>query len=249
MAHESKLRRAAARVLTGLIVLLMAAVAGLAWAYPSVAATTCPSCYGLTEQSPGLYVEADLPPARRAEISRIVDEASERVTDFYGGRRSSPTVLACTTEECYQRIGGGKERGIAVLNRAVMLSPRGLDPVIASHEMSHVELHQRLASGVQVPQWFDEGLAVVLSDDRRYLAPATTAESTTEAAGTASDDRCLVPPDGPLPATLDDWLRAAGKDPRTYAKAACQASRWLNANGGRTGLLTAIDRLNSGRTL
>lgn len=237
MPQRSKVRRVAARVLTALAVLLIAAVVGLAWAYPSVAATTCPGCYGLTEQSSGLYVEDGLPPARQAEISRIVTEASERVADFYGGRRSSPTILACATEECYQRIGGGRERGIAVLNRAVMLSPRGLDPVIASHEMSHVELHHRLASGARVPQWFDEGLAVVVSDDRRYLAPETAA------------DRCLVPPDGPLPATLDDWLRTASEDPDTYAKAACQASRWLSANGGRTGLLAAIERLKSGRTL
>ncbi|MFG1943168.1 hypothetical protein [Nonomuraea sp. NPDC048826] len=53
-----------------------------------------------------------------------------------------------------------------------MLSPRGADPVIASHELSHVELHTRLA-GAEVPQWFDEGLAVVVCGDPRYLAPAS----------------------------------------------------------------------------
>ena len=44
----------------------------------------------------------------------------------------------CLSDDCYRRIGGGRERGIAVLNRAVMLSPRGVNPVIAAHELTHL---------------------------------------------------------------------------------------------------------------
>jgi hypothetical protein len=88
-----------------------------------------------------------------------------------------------------------------VLNRAVMLSPRGIDAVIAAHELAHVELHERLGSHAgHVPQWFDEGLAVLVSDDPRYLRPETAV------------DRCLVASDEALPATLPEWLRAAGAD-------------------------------------
>ncbi|MFD0490124.1 hypothetical protein ACFQ0O_27270 [Saccharopolyspora spinosporotrichia] len=131
-----------------------------------------------------------------------VEEANRRVDRFYGGRVSSPRIVACLTDGCYRRIGGGGERGVAVLNSAVMLSPRGVDPVIASHEMSHVELHTRLhSSGARVPQWFDEGLAVLVSGDPRHLAPAT------------APDRCLVPAAEPLPETLDGWLKAAAADP------------------------------------
>ncbi|UBU10351.1 hypothetical protein [Nonomuraea gerenzanensis] len=227
-------RKLWARILAVLTALLTAALAGVVLAYPSLAATTCPGCYGLTELEASVHTEADLSQAQKAQIQRTVTEARRRITTFYGSRTSSPTLLACATESCYQRIGGGRERGIAVLNRAVMLSPKGLDAVIASHEMSHVELHTRLTSGEEVPQWFDEGLAVVVSDDRRYLAPATSA------------DRCLTSPTGPLPVTLDEWLSAASKDAGTYAKSACQVSRWLRDNGGRTGLLSLIDHLNAG---
>lgn len=103
---------------------------------------------------------------------------------------------------------------VTVLDRAVMLSPRGIDVAIAAHEMSHVELHERLGRAPeQVPRWFDEGFAVLVADDRRYLAPAGTG------------DRCLVGPDGPLPVTLEQWLGAASA--RTYGMAACAVSRWL----------------------
>jgi hypothetical protein len=63
-----------------------------------------------------------------------------------------------------------------------------------------------------VPQWFDEGLAVLVSDDPRYLRP--------------EGDRCLVEPAGPLPDTLDGWLTAASADAQVYAQAACAVSRW-----------------------
>ncbi|GAA3153186.1 hypothetical protein GCM10010486_18760 [Nonomuraea roseoviolacea subsp. carminata] len=227
-------RRMWARAAAALATLLAAAVAGVAAAYPSVAATTCPGCYGLTELEPGVYAEKSLSGEQRQRIHRTVAAARDRIEGFYGTPVSSPRLLVCVTDACYARIGGKKERGIAILNRSVMLSPRGLDTVIASHEMSHVELHARLAGGVEVPQWFDEGLAVVVSDDPRYLRP--------EAAG----DRCTTPPTGPLPVTLEQWLAAAGKDATTYAKSACQVHRWLRSHDDRQGLLTLIQRLNAG---
>lgn len=216
----------------GLVVLLVAGVAGVALAYPSVAATTCPGCYGLERVRPGLYLEPGMAPERRAQAIRSVGVAGERVRAFYKGRRSDPNILICATAACYRRIGGGGERGVAVLNRALMLSPRGIDPVIASHELSHVELHARLA-GADVPQWFDEGLAVLVSDDPRYL--------------TRSGDRCRVATDEPLPATLSAWLSAAKADPRVYAKAACRTSRRLIAEGGEAAVPALVERLAAGK--
>ncbi|WP_188196186.1 hypothetical protein [Nonomuraea sp. SYSU D8015] len=212
--------------------LLAAAVAATAIAFPSVAATTCPGCYGLERLRPGLYAEPGLPPAARRHVTEVVEQAGKRVSDFFGGRKSSPDVLVCLSEDCYRRIGGGRERGIAVLNRSVMLSPRGVDPVIASHELTHVELHARLG-GADVPQWFDEGLAVLVSDDPRYLAP--------------TGDRCLRDSRRPLPATLEEWLRAASADPLLYADAACRVSRQAGTNGGEQAVRTLVERLSAGQ--
>ncbi|HEX4812520.1 MAG TPA: hypothetical protein VFV66_07180 [Nonomuraea sp.] len=201
-------------------------------AFPSVAATTCPGCYGLERLQPGVYAEPGLTPAERRQVVEAVEQANKRVRDFFGGRASTPDILVCLAENCYRRIGGGRERGIAVLNRSVMLSPRGVDPVIASHELTHVELHARL-DDAEVPQWFDEGLAVLVSDDPRYLVP--------------TGDRCLLDSRRPLPATLDDWLRAASANPQVYAEAACQVSRWAGTNGGKEALLTLIERVSTGQ--
>ncbi|MET8862821.1 hypothetical protein ABZW11_07670 [Nonomuraea sp. NPDC004580] len=215
-------------------VLLTAAVALTAIAFPSVAATTCPGCYGLERLQAGVYAEPGLAPAERRHVAEVVEQANKRVRAFFGGRASTPDILVCLSDDCYRRIGGGRERGIAVLNRSVMLSPRGVDPVIASHELTHVELHARL-DGAEVPQWFDEGLAVLVSDDPRYLAPA--------------GDRCLRDSRRALPATLGDWLRTASAEPHVYAEAACQVSRWAATNGGEEAVPTLIERLSAGHAL
>ena len=193
--------------------MLVVASLAAALAFPSVAATTCPGCFGLERVRPGLYVEPGLTAAQYLQVTDAVDEGTRRVQAYFGDLRSDPDVLVCLTEECYARVGGGRERGIAVLSRAVMLSPRGIDPVIAAHELTHVELRARLGPGA-VPQWFDEGLAVLVSNDPRYLLPE------------GARDRCRIAPTGPLPQSLDDWLRAAGADADVYAQAACRVSRW-----------------------
>lgn len=227
-------RRGTALLILGLSVVLIGAVVGAAARYPTVAATSCPACYGMRRVGSDLYIGREASSEQRQQVVDTVAAADQRIRAFYGGRESSPRILACPTEDCYERIGGGKERGVAILNRAVILSPRGLDPVIAAHEMSHVELHRRLDSGATVPQWFDEGLAVVVSDDLRYLTSRST------------DDRCTAQPDGALPQTLDQWLAAATADERIYARAACAVHRWIEANGGSQAVLNLVTRLNSG---
>jgi hypothetical protein len=214
-------------ILGGILVVLLTA-GGLAVAYPSAAAVTCPGCYGLTRVSEHLYSERGLTAVQKDQLVALAADARRRVEVFYGDDgEPGPRLIACFTDECYDRIGGGGEKGVAVLNRAVMLSPRGLDTVIASHEMAHVALHRRLDG--EVPQWFDEGLAVVISDDPRYLG-----------------EHCRVPFNGPLPETLSAWLDAAHADEQMYSKAACRVQRWLDASGGRDAVLTLIEQINDG---
>ena len=117
-----------------------------------------------------------------------------------------------------------------------MLSPAGINPTIATHELSHVDFHQRLGSARgKVPQWFDEGLAVLVSDDARYLRPASEL------------DRCKLPYDAARPVVDGDWRTAAadGVD-RPYLQAGCVVSRWVTANGGSQAVLDLIAQLRAG---
>ncbi|GJD72247.1 hypothetical protein [Methylobacterium goesingense] len=204
------------------------AVALIHFAYPAAAAAGCPSCYGFTEVEDGLYVERGMTPDRREAAKATVAAARARVRAFYGDLRSGPRILLCGTDACYRPLGGGS-RGIALLDRALILSPRGADVVIAAHELAHAELHRRIGLVAtlsrSVPQWFDEGLAVVVSDDPRYLA--------------TGPDRCRAEPGGDMPASRAAWIETADSA-GLYARAACKVSRWLDAHGGSAGLLRLV---------
>ncbi|MEU4426144.1 hypothetical protein AB0F81_36455 [Actinoplanes sp. NPDC024001] len=220
-------------------IIAMAAVAGLlgvtaaavAIAAPAVAATACPQCYGLTSLGDGVYAERDDPAYRP-----MLDAADARITAFYGGRTVEPRVLICATGACYRRIGGGGEKGRTIRTWALLLSPKGATETIATHELSHGEFHQRLgAARDRVPQWFDEGLAVLVSEDERYLRPG---------AGAA---RCRVPLDEALAITRTDWSAPSpGPVDGGYLRAACVVSDWAHRNGGPSAVLTLIDRLRAG---
>ncbi|WP_331327177.1 hypothetical protein [Methylobacterium fujisawaense] len=205
-----------------------AAIAVLHFTFPAAAAAGCPTCYGFTDLGGGIYVEGKMPADRRAEAKATVEAARARVRAFYGDLQSSPRVLICATDACFRPLGGGS-RGIALLDRALVLSPRGTDTVIAAHELAHAELHRRIGLtatlGKSVPQWFDEGLAVVVSDDPRYLA--------------SGPDRCLADPGGDLPTSRAAWIETA-ESASLYVRAACKVSRWLDSHGGAAGILRLV---------
>ena len=202
---------------------------------PAAAAIICPPCFGFERIERAVFVDRAMTPDVRAQAIKAIGQARERVRKFYGERRSDPTILICATEECYRRLDGGGSRGQAFYDFALMLSPSAISETIAAHEMSHIELHTRV--GVwrvfreAIPVWFDEGLAVVVSDDPRYLAP--------------DGDRCRVRNDNPLPETLREWLRAGDPD-RRYAAAACRVNAWVKAKGGPAAVVTLADRLADG---
>jgi len=122
----------------------------------------------------------------------------------------------------------------------IRLSPRGQSETIIAHELSHVQVREKIGTIDQLlgyfPAWFDEGLAVLVSDDRRYFNPGETAA-----------ERCLPTPDAELPSNPISWNVMAGKAPWIYAKAACRVMHWMEANGGKEGVLAAIANVSAGK--
>ncbi len=131
-----------------------------------------------------------------------------RIRAFYGEQRSAPRLFLCTTRNCYEGFGGGS-RGMAVLDVTLVLAPLGFNAVIAAHELSHVELHRRLGRldtlRRAIPQWFDEGVATMVSGDPRYPPAATDAE-------------CVEAMQGTLPTARAAWIHAPDHD-ALYGKA------------------------------
>lgn len=206
---------------------------------PAVAAYACPSCFGLQRVTGGLFVDSAMPLEDRTKLQETVARAAVQVANLYGSFDQQPTLLACATEECDRKLGGKGARATTYGTTFIRLSPRGVNPTILAHEFSYVELHARigffrLLMGA-IPAWFDEGLAVIVSDDARYLGPGAT-----------SATKCLAEPDEDLPSSPFQWGPMAGKTPGLYAQAACRVMRWIKENGGMAGLRAAISRVANG---
>lgn len=132
-----------------------------------------PTWFGFVEIAEGVFVDEEMPSSQRAELLGSIQAANGRVSAFFGRLRGKPNIFACSTEECFVSNGGITAKGNAYGSSMVLLSPRGLDVVTLSHELTHVELSSRVGdfkTWRAIPPWFDEGLAVLVSQDPRYVA-------------------------------------------------------------------------------
>lgn len=214
-----------------------------------------PELSGLEPAAPGLYVEAGMPAQQRAELIAAKSWAEDAIHRAYGDVLSSPIVHACWSEKCYERFSGMGSVA-KVYGDRILVSPRGLNGHFITHEWSHAELHKRLTlSGYfRVPSWFDEGVAVAISEAPEH---------------SEAHWQYLVEYDVPRPdraelmrmKTLRQWLDAVhryGEDDNqqrmargeariapVYAAAGHEVRLWL-ASAGTFGLLALIDQVNAG---
>ena len=230
------MRKARARAIVLAAFAATAAVTALAIFEPAVAAIGCPACYGFETVERNTFIDRSASPRQRDRARTVAHEARRKVSAFYGRQESSPSLFICTTAGCYARIGGGASHGQAILDIGLFLSSQGFTPVIAAHELSHVELHKRLGRlktlERRIPQWFDEGVAVIVSGDPRYPL--------------AQDDRqCAGAMQGEMPTSRSAWVQDPGHD-RLYARAARRIGCWMSHRGGPGAVVALIAKVAAG---
>jgi hypothetical protein len=206
-----------------------------------------PTGFGMADLGGNVYVDRAMSADQREDMLRMVKEARQTIERVYGGVASDPVIVCCATDERFRAFGGGGQRGISYGRYALLLAPRGLTLPILAHEWSHVELYRRLGlwSWRRVPQWFNEGLAVAVSDEPSH-SEAVYQQARRE--------------DLPIPALSGlvsdrQWNAAAHSygNPRmnphhlhvVYATAGHEVRPWLQAVK-TSGLLEFIKRMRSG---
>ncbi len=130
-----------------------------------------PTWFGFVQIADGVYVDRSMPPSQRADLLATIGAAKGRVSEFFGRLKGKPDIFACSTEACFAASGGFTAKGTAYGSSRVLLSPRGLSLVTITHELTHVELYRRVGdfrAWHAIPPWFDEGLAVLVSQDPDY---------------------------------------------------------------------------------
>lgn len=171
--------------------------------------------------------------AQRIEFLKTVDAAKARVSKFFQGLQGHPKILGCSTEDCFvANSRGAAPKGQSYGSSALILSPRGLNVVIVAHELTHIELHVRVGTfraWRTVPAWFDEGLAVLVSQDPRYSEAAWMAAT--------QNGRHLTTNDA-IRWGKRGWLE-------TYGTARHEVGAWY-ARAGHEGLMRLIANLKQG---
>ncbi|HEV7347875.1 hypothetical protein [Telluribacter sp.] len=123
-----------------------------------------------------LYVSPAITASQRQQMYRTIARSRRRVARFWGTSVGEATFILCSSPAQYQKYchssqGAGCSLGTPWGDSYIILNPFGLNEDVVSHEMCHDELFTRLGwwtTTTQVPQWFNEGLALML--DRRFVS-------------------------------------------------------------------------------
>lgn len=226
--------------LSALSVLLAGGAAFAVIEEPAFGMYACPSCYGFQQSGDGLYLDGEMSGKARDETLGMIAAATDRVTDFYGTFGGKPLIFVCVTDACDKRMKYRGAKAKAFGETYILVYSQGRSTMFLAHELSHIELAHRIGlsrvASNAIPAWFNEGLAVLISEDTRNFENSES-----------GDPQCITPPDGPLPAGMYEWSRAmADRDRPLYAMAACAVIRWMQENNGREGALKTLDQVATG---
>ena len=217
------------------LILVIPASLAIAVAVPGPHRLVCPQCYGLRDIGQRVFVDPTFTARDEASLRDAIAIGRRRAAKFFGANKGRPVIAACKTQRCLDTFGGGRAKAVAYGWYAIRMAPSGLNPTIATHELIHIELHWRLGAfgfwRPDIPAWFDEGLAVVLSEDKRFWR--RTSERHVLAVMQAK--------------TFSEWSTFTRKVGwRVSYGAAATAVRRLNRKVGRKGLRQLIDQVLAG---
>ncbi|GGM98775.1 hypothetical protein GCM10010967_35830 [Dyadobacter beijingensis] len=165
------LRKVTRFLLTGFIIL----VGSLFFLFPQVFYCELIAFSNFKSTDKKVYFSPDINPNKYKSLKNTIALAGARVDSFYQGQKSSPKIIICHTPQQYQKYcssteGAGCSIGMPWGSAYVVLNAQGMNTDVIAHEMSHIELLERIGwwkTTSDVPQWFNEGLALML--DQRFV--------------------------------------------------------------------------------
>lgn len=239
-----KPRKLAQRAIWIALLVVIVGVIAYALAFPAIAVLVCAPCYGMEQVNGRLVVERAMPAQQRRVLQNSLANADTIVRGFYGHTSRKPFVVVCATRDCDARLGGTGVNALTISGpyfTVVRVSSNGIETGFLAHELAHVEFHDRVGLKYlhrNVPAWFDEGLAVIISGDRRFIR-----------GGTTPAQRCRGSATARLPSDGGEWTQRAMQNPAIYADAACRTLNWMERHGGKAGTLAVIAELARGGLL
>ena len=205
--------------------------------------------FRLLTNSTHVYVSQAATPRQLNQFRQRMQAANARIRRFWGDKRGTATFIYCPTQDRYaQYCDGGEGAGCSLGtpwgNTYLILGPDGNNTDVIAHELCHNELFARLGwwrVKRQIPQWFNEGLALMV--DYRFSSPSVweQPDSTAGQSQFSDDDPALAFPQRPmlslkaLETTRDFFGGDYVHTMLAYQTAADEVTRWLT-KAGRAGV-------------
>lgn len=190
----------------------------------SLSAGACPTCFGFEQIGNNIYLEKG---ANASQIQNALNYEKTAISDvrkFFPDFKAGQRTLVCYSLKCEENLGITKAKANTYRTWLVVVSSRGFEQTFFTHEYSHVALHEISGIGLNpmgiFPVWFDEGLAVIISKDKRYINPDKTGL-----------ERCIDKDIKNVPNLQTQWGAYVSKDLMVYSRSACRVSLWLEKYG------------------
>lgn len=179
----------------------------------------------------------------RDGLAAIINEAKNRVSDFWGTTESIPTVIISDNERTIAKLGGDHDTKTTVLFQVhsyISVSIEYLNVDIVAHELTHAELHKRLYHGklqqTVIPIWFDEGVALQ-NDNREQYSEERWIERTDNGSNTIKLDEMD---------TASEFYAGDIEDRRfRYMVSRHEVKNWIEKNSMEK-LIELINKINAG---
>ena len=212
------------------------------------------SSFRLLERAPQVYIDRSTSPRMQSQLRQHIVGAHHRIRQLWGDQRGKAILIYCPNQADYSQFcaggeGAGCSIGLPWGASYLVLGPDGNNTDVIAHELCHDELFARLGwwrVKQQIPQWFNEGLALMV--DYRFSPPAIwehTGSRQTNPSRTGSVPRHPPIKLTDLETTRDFFGGDYGHTMVAYQTAASEVTRWLSVVG-RAGVPALTQSITSG---
>lgn len=207
------------------------------------------SWIGMEQIAPNVFVEANMSLENQKLILQKVSNSKKYLKEVYGDIQTQPDIYFCESSSCLDSFGINQKTlaGIRMVGN-LLLTKLGQKEEYIAHEWSHEELSHRIGGlytwWKEMPMWFDEGLAVYVSNSEIHDSRAWKKIL----------DRKIPYPDIKKVETLSDWMNTTYKYNKdvdydeivvSYATAGHVVEKWYET-AGQKGLLNLFDDMKNG---
>lgn len=196
-----------------LVIISLYSLAHLSWLQAATVAMASPNC-----------------------SDELLSAAHSQLAEQYYSISSDP-IIACLHEPTLGlTVNYGRTDFAFGLPSVILIGPKGTNTDVIAHEWSHAELEERvgfLYRFLNIPTWFDEGLAMQVDHRADF--------------GTEALSRSNSRSDVQIPAlevmNTSDFFTSGEQGKYHYSLSKCLVSQWVKNNDNWASQLTSLKRL------